>query len=362
MNFPSGAFPNISAHKVPYLPRQLEVPLATGTLPGGLPYTALMSVPQGVFSFRFSQAAVAGLVDLFAVGHQDIQDPAYSWDGLGRADGPLVLFQHTLAGGGILEKEGRSWRVGPGHGFLVTIPSPHVYRIDPEVGRWELLFVLARPGGIETLWRSTAGRIPAVVELARSSPPIRRLEELVAAAAHGQVTDAHTASLFTYGFLVALSRFSLDPRPRRVPGAVDQAVRLLDHGWNRPWKLPEVAARVGLSPSHFHRMFREHTGLSPLEWLTRRRMEKAVELLGEPGVTVQSVARALGFADTGYFIRVFHRWTGVTPGVLRDSPSAWKGSKIVLSSGEFSDSQASAAGVESSHESTRRTHPAPGME
>jgi AraC-like DNA-binding protein len=58
-------------------------------------------------------------------------------------------------------------------------------------------------------------------------------------------------------------------------------------------------------------------------------MEKAVELLADG--SVETVARQLGFADTGYFIRTFRRWVGMTPGEMKRTPSAWIGSKIVLS-------------------------------
>jgi len=300
-----------------------------------------MDLADDVYSFRFPGAAEAGLLDLFAVGKQSIRDPGYRWHGRERGDGPLFLFQYTLAGSGLLEAGGRSWTLGPGQGFSVRIPSDHVYRIDPAQGRWDLLFLLVRPGGAEALWSPATAKLGAVAAFPDSSAPIRALEDLILAAQSRRIAGAHEASLLTYRFLVELSRFASHPRPRPLPPAVAEAVRLLDEGWSRPWKLPEVAARVGLSPSHFHRQFHRHTGMSPLEWLTRRRIEKAVELLGTPGQRVQTVARTLGFADTSYFIRVFRRWTGVTPGALRGTPSAWTGSKIVLSRSEFSDIQSS---------------------
>jgi AraC-like DNA-binding protein len=283
----------------------------------------------GVFSYRFLDTAQKGLLDLFAVGHQDIRDPGYRWDGRERSDGPLLLFQYTLAGAGLLELPGTVLRVEPHQGFLVRIPSDHVYRLAPEPGHWEVLFLLVRPEGAESLWRTAEAGLSPVFDLAAGSEPVLALRRLIQLAAAGQISTAQTASIITYSVLVELGR-AAEQRNVPWPVAVEQAVRMLDEGWNRPWKLTEVADAVGLSPSHFHRLFRQTTGQSPLEWLTRRRMEKAVELLGDKTNTVEQVARTLGYLDTGYFIRAFREWTGTTPGNLRSS-SAWAGSKIVLS-------------------------------
>jgi len=283
----------------------------------------------GVWAFRFAGAQVAGLLDLFAVGRQDIHDPDYRWHGLERGDGPLYLFQYTWAGEGQLTTPAGTWNLPRGWGFFAEIPSDHVYQLAPGADHWDQSFVLLRPRGAEALWTSARARLGPAGPFPPDAGPAPALETLVRAAAEGRIPDPFEASALAYSFLLSLARHAANPEGTRLPDAVLRAQRLLDEGWNRPWNLTEVAREVGLSPAHFHRTFRRHTGSTPLEWLTRRRMEKAVELLGR-GPTVEAVARQLGFADTGHFIRVFRRWTGITPGALRAQPSAWRGSKIVL--------------------------------
>lgn len=296
-----------------------------------------MAIPDGVFAFRFPQVFRRGLLDLFATGRQTVTDPGYRWHGRERTDGPLCLFQYTRQGSGVFEQGGRSWRVGPGQGFLVDIPSDHLYRIDPQPGFWHLDFVLFRPAHAEALWRPVVAGLGPVARFPEGRGPAAALETLVRAAAEGRIQDEFEASALTYQLLVALGRHAVQPSVPLPPASVSRALRLLDEGWSRPWNLTEVARAVGLSPAYFHRLFRLHTGVTPLEWLTRRRMERAVELLGAPGARVTAVARSLGFADAGYFIRVFRRWTGTTPGALLANPSAWAGSKIVLSTRQSTD-------------------------
>lgn len=289
-----------------------------------------MNPHLGVWAFRFPGAQEAGLVDLFAVGRQTIRDPNYRWHGLERGDGPLYLFQYTWAGEGRLETPEGAWSLPRGWGFLAEIPSDHLYRIAPGADCWEQSFVLMRPRGAEALWSAARARLGPAGPFPVDAGPAAALETLVRAAAEGRIPDPFEASSLVYSFLLSLVRHALNPEDTHRPEAVLRAQRLLDEGWSRPWNLTEVARAVGLSPAHFHRTFRRHTGSTPLEWLTRRRMERAVELLVEGGPTVEAVARQLGFGDTGHFIRVFRRWTGTTPGALKAHPSAWRGSKIVL--------------------------------
>ncbi|MDG0791226.1 hypothetical protein OMP38_10360 [Cohnella ginsengisoli] len=63
------------------------------------------------------------LCGLFAVGRERETSASYRWDGLKRDDGPLLLFQYTLAGEGAVEIGTRREDVGTGSAFLVEIPG-----------------------------------------------------------------------------------------------------------------------------------------------------------------------------------------------------------------------------------------------
>jgi len=74
---------------------------------------------------------------------------------------------------------------------------------------------------------------------------------------------------------------------------------------------------TGYSYHHVCRIFRKSFGLSPLSYLNARRLERAKLLLNDPRLTVSEVAYQSGFQDPGYFIRIFRRQTGMTPGRYR---------------------------------------------
>ena len=79
----------------------------------------------------------------------------------------------------------------------------------------------------------------------------------------------------------------------------------------------DLVAYMGYGQTRFFQLFREHTGISPNEWLIRRRIERAKKLLTTTDETVISIAHQVGFADHGYFCRIFKRHTGYTPNGFR---------------------------------------------
>lgn len=80
----------------------------------------------------------------------------------------------------------------------------------------------------------------------------------------------------------------------------------------------EALARVaGISAPHFSRAFKQSTGVPPFTWLRQRRINRAKELLSDPGMSLAEIALATGFAAQPQFTTAFRREVGVTPGAWR---------------------------------------------
>ncbi|WP_455716933.1 helix-turn-helix transcriptional regulator [Anaerosporobacter sp.] len=65
-------------------------------------------------------------------------------------------------------------------------------------------------------------------------------------------------------------------------------------------------------------LFKKKIGKTVLQYLTEVRMEAAKELLEDRRVKLSQVALRVGFRDSGYFSKVFHRYVGVSPRVYRE--------------------------------------------
>jgi AraC family transcriptional regulator len=79
-------------------------------------------------------------------------------------------------------------------------------------------------------------------------------------------------------------------------------------------QLDELAAIAGVSRFHFIRAFRATTGLTPMQYVERNRLEWARRLLERGALSLAEIAQLVGYADQSHFTRRFKRHIGCTPG------------------------------------------------
>ena len=108
------------------------------------------------------------------------------------------------------------------------------------------------------------------------------------------------------------------PRPAGPPG-LDDAVRYAHRHLDRPFSIDELAERACMSRSTFYRHFRATFGVTPLQYITRLRIDRARTLLHDPTHTVTDVSLDLGFRSVSHFIDTFKRHTGTTPKAYQQS-------------------------------------------
>ena len=109
----------------------------------------------------------------------------------------------------------------------------------------------------------------------------------------------------------ALLRGGLSPiQIRRVEDRVES-------GLAGPLTLATMADEAGLSPFHFAREFRRTVGVSPHQFVLRRRVDRAIALLARRNMTVARIAALTGFADDRHLARHMRRQTGLGPGRFR---------------------------------------------
>jgi AraC family transcriptional regulator len=106
-----------------------------------------------------------------------------------------------------------------------------------------------------------------------------------------------------------------------IKGGLSPSVRhrLIDYietHLDQPVTLQTLADIAGLSPFHLQRMFLLSCGLSPHEWLLRRRLSRAKTLLATQDPIAQ-IASACGFSSQSHMTRAFKEATGCTPSVYR---------------------------------------------
>ena len=103
---------------------------------------------------------------------------------------------------------------------------------------------------------------------------------------------------------------------RTEPKWLPRVRELLDTD-DRRATLTDVARRVGLHPVYFARAFRAQFGCSVGEYVRRRRLVRACDRLATTNMALAEIALASGFHDQSHFSRVFRRYTAMSPGAYR---------------------------------------------
>ncbi|MNJ51247.1 putative response regulatory protein [compost metagenome] len=79
----------------------------------------------------------------------------------------------------------------------------------------------------------------------------------------------------------------------------------------------EVAAHVHLNGSYFSSLFKEQCQMNFSEYVTRRKLQKAKELLLKTNLTIAEVAQRIGYQSVKYFNKLFKEYEGMSPGQYR---------------------------------------------
>jgi AraC-like DNA-binding protein len=102
----------------------------------------------------------------------------------------------------------------------------------------------------------------------------------------------------------------------------------IDRNYQAPLDLDQIAKVAGVSKFHFVRCFDAAYGETPIRYLTRRRIERAQDLLRAANLTVTEVCMLVGFASLGSFSWRFTLLVGESPTAYRDRWAARGGARV----------------------------------
>jgi transcriptional regulator GlxA family with amidase domain len=84
-----------------------------------------------------------------------------------------------------------------------------------------------------------------------------------------------------------------------------------------PFSIDDMVAAVGLEPRTFARRVAQATGVSPIQLLQRLRVERAVKLIETTRLSLEEIARQVGYADAFMLRRIMKRHVGAGVRTLR---------------------------------------------
>ncbi|TNM63164.1 helix-turn-helix domain-containing protein [Streptomyces sp. NP160] len=222
------------------------------------------------------------------------------------------------SGTGWCELPGGEVVLQPGHALVLPAGTPHRYGADthdPWTVWWLHLTGTAVPDLLSAADVGADGAVLVVSDVSRAVALVN--EALSALERDDSPSSLQLASGAAWHLLARLAA----GRHARAAGRVDPvqvAIAHLQDAYASDESVSRMAARVGLSVSHFSTLFRKAAGCGPREYQTRLRMNRSRELLDTTDLSVAAVARAVGYEDPFYFSRQFRKVHGTTASEYRD--------------------------------------------
>lgn len=259
-----------------------------------------------------------------AFGGHEHCNPDYLVD---RADFAYHVIEYIVEGAGWVRfGKGAEHELGPGSVFVCPQSMRCVMRADPARPLVKYFLCVSGRGVLRRLGRAGLPRI-RVRTLAAQGEVRSVLEDMIR---EGRRPGARAAEicrvlfeLFCLKTEEALAGGGAGRRRREAGGASApqenflRCKALIDEGAEQLGSLEEIAAEARLDVSSVCRLFKRFQGISPYQYLLRRKMNIAAEFLVDGGGLVKEAAQRVGFADALHFSRVFRAVHGVAPKELQ---------------------------------------------
>ncbi|AQQ52112.1 helix-turn-helix transcriptional regulator [Planococcus lenghuensis] len=108
-------------------------------------------------------------------------------------------------------------------------------------------------------------------------------------------------------------------QPSFTHQTVNKVVMYINDEVERDLSVEDIAKHFHISTSHLSRIFREHAGITLVEYLNVRRVEESQYYLRHSNKSIAAISNQFHFCNQSYFTRIFKKYSGVTPKQFRDS-------------------------------------------
>lgn len=222
------------------------------------------------------------------------------------------LLVHVLSGGFYLEAEGKRLTVEPGQTAFACLKGPHKYYSDKQ-------------DPCEILWMDfncTADKMAPVTSLtglpyAYSCPEnFRRMKEFVDQYVNNAFFTETQQSAAIYQ-LVLTAADSLRRDAPDIRNALPQVENYISRHIGEKITVEDLAGVMHLSATRFLHLFKERYGVSPIQYVIRRKLDRSAYLLLYSGLSVTEISEQLGFSSQSHFSALFQKNYGRYPSVYR---------------------------------------------
>ncbi len=256
------------------------------------------------------------------LGLETRTEVSYRFKGKDRPDAPHCIFQFTLSGQGVFSDARGEHVLAPGQGFLCESNDPQTgYRYPPTASQpWRFVYLAFRGKIAHQMVRAMVKRYGGVYRLPLNKGIVHQLR-LYASRGRSEylitASEGHTMIANLLSALVAASEAGMEKAPENI--LVRRARDLIHTLIEQPINVSEIADELDVTREHLTRVFRSQIGITPYQYILRKKMLLACQLLREDPVSVSEVSERLGYEVPAHFTRTFKRVVRVAPSRFKEA-------------------------------------------
>lgn len=278
-----------------------------------------MTDADGSYSFEFNDKNQNEIATLYRIGWENRTLSDYYLDGNFLEDSGTYIFQYTISGSGTLEIDDKTFILTPGQAFMVNVSGNYRYYLSKSSKNWEFIYITLQGKEVEKCWNYVKQTFGSVLKIPADSFLIQLLFSIYQDTADKKITDPFISSLSAYNFIMECYRyFKSEANVKEdVMQNIEKAILFIQSNYHKPITLDEMTNIANLSKYYFIKKFKEHTDMSPIQYLTKVRIERAFALLRDMNLTINHISEQVGYDNPNYFNKVFRRVVGISPGQFR---------------------------------------------
>jgi AraC-like DNA-binding protein len=243
---------------------------------------------------------------------------------IGPAIHDYYLIHTVLAGQGEFTVRDKNYLCLTGDTFIIFPGELFTYQAD-EHRPWHYVWVALVGHGVPALMDSLGVSRGEPVITSGLNPKVRSYYDQLHHCFQSEFLPS-LSNLEAGGWVrLLLQQFGLTKRRSEIvkpasdtviDNVMKQAIQYLTLQFTQPISIEHMSNMLGYHRTHLCKLFKQTTGLSPMQYLLKIRMERA-ELLLDTSMTIDQIASSVGFGDALYFSKKFRKWRGQSPSEYR---------------------------------------------
>lgn len=227
------------------------------------------------------------------------------------------IFQYTIKGNGYFQFEHQEYTLKEGEAFFVKVPSQsqYGYRVS-GVEPWCFFYIHMDGLGVEEFYEHFYKMKQPVCNVTRGGLTVRAFMEFHKQLCSGKTLRNYEGSEFVSRFFHLFFQ-EMDRKMTQQSNYVERSIYLMSSYMHRSDIMQLIIHEIGISPEHFSRIFKDEMGIAPIQYVSKLRIEKAMQLLLNTNYKIEKIAVQCGFSCGNYFAKVFKVLVGISPSQYR---------------------------------------------